>query len=79
MADCCVGPTVGNLDNDPRGFVDIVDLTLMTDHLFITFPELICPATANLDGDPLGVVDIVDLTAFIAHLFITFEPLPSCP
>lgn len=74
---CCNG-TVGNVTADAGEVVDIADLTLLIDHLFINFPPLDCPAEGNVDGDPQGAVDIADLTALIDHLFINFPALPSC-
>ena len=72
---CCVDGT-GNIDGD--GGIDIADLTVLIDHLFINFPELICPDEANVDGDPAGNVDIADLTKLIDHLFISFVPVADC-
>lgn len=77
VATCCQG-SVGNVDFDDAGIVDISDLTLLIDHLFINFPPLLCDDEANIDGDPEGTVDIADLTLLIDHLFINFPPLSSC-
>lgn len=74
---CCKN-RVGNVDNDPGDVVDIADLTLLVDYLFITFPPLPCIKEANCDGDPSGVVDIADLTALVDNLFISFAQLPLC-
>jgi hypothetical protein len=77
VCGCCVGNT-GNVDGDPGDIVDIADLTVLIDHLFITFVGLTCAEEGNVDGDPGGVVDIADLTALIDHLFITFPPTAPC-
>jgi len=74
---CCVGIT-GNVDNDPSLNVDIADLTLLIDHLFINFVPLVCDDAANIDGDLAGTVDIADLTKLIDHLFINFTPTSNC-
>lgn len=64
----------GNVDGDLQGKVDIADLTLMIDHLFINFPPLTCgAASGNVDGQ--GNIDIADLTFLIDHLFINFPEL----
>jgi len=74
-ACCCIGG-VGNIDYE--GGVDLADLSLLIDHLFINLPILECPAEADIDRS--GGIDIADLTALIDHMFITVgPPLPPCP
>ena len=73
----CVG-TTGNVDCDLMERVDIGDLTVLIDHLFINFPPLECPDEGNVDGDPEGIVDVADLTSLIDHLFINFPPTAVC-
>ena len=66
----------GNLDCDPGNTVDIADLTILIDHLFINFEPLCSPlGLSNVDCDPNNTVDIADLTVLIDHLFINFTPL----
>ena len=72
----CVG-TVGNLDCDPGDEVSLGDLSVLIDHLFVSFDPVCCPAESNLDDQP-GVA-LGDLTVLIDHLFVTFAPLPPCP
>ncbi|RKX23787.1 MAG: hypothetical protein DRP45_09670 [Candidatus Zixiibacteriota bacterium] len=74
--NCCIGIR-GNADCDPTDLVDGSDLTVLINHLFITYDPLCCEAEAELDGYP--GIDAVDLTIMINHLFITYEPLPECP
>lgn len=73
----CIG-TAGNVDCDLLERVDIGDLTVLIDHLFINFPVLECPDEGNVDGDPEGIVDVADLTLLIDHLFINFTPTAPC-
>ena len=75
---CCCEQDTGNIDGDAIGNIDIADLTLLIDHLFINFPSLDCTGKANVDGDTQGTIDIADLTFLIDHLFINFPSLP-CP
>lgn len=75
--NCCAGIT-GNVDCDPNGAVDIADLSVMIDHMFISFTPLCCGAEANTDGDPEGVVDISDLSRLIDFLYINLAPLSAC-
>ncbi|RMH01685.1 MAG: hypothetical protein D6706_01510, partial [Chloroflexi bacterium] len=74
---CCIGAS-GNVNADPEDATDVADLTLLVDHLFISFAALPCPDEANINGDPGGTVDISDLTALIDHLFISFTPTAPC-
>lgn len=61
-------------DIDGSGTIsDVGDLTLLVDHLFITYADLPNIAVANIDGQ-VGV-DIGDLTTLVDHLFITFTPI----
>ncbi len=75
---CCIGLT-GNVDADPDELIDIDDLTVLIQYLFIPpFPLPACMDEANMDGDLEGNVDIGDLTALIDYLFITFTPPAEC-
>lgn len=74
-ACCCLG-TTGNVDCDPAQQIDIADLTLLVDHLFISNPSLCCAIEGNIDGN--GNVDIADLTYLVDHLFINLPALPVC-
>ena len=74
---CCIGIS-GNIDADPEDFVDLADLTLLIDYLFISFNIPECMAEANIDGDHESVVDLGDLTALIDYLFISFTPPAMC-
>jgi hypothetical protein len=78
VVSCCVGST-GNVDFDPMDGVDIADLTVLVDHLFISFQPLACPGEANIDGSVTQTPDIGDLTALVDHLFISFAPTAICP
>lgn len=72
---CCEPPTVGNINC--AGIIDIGDVTVMIQNLFITLANPCCLEEADIDMS--GVVDIGDLTSLIASLFITLLPLPACP
>jgi len=74
---CCIGIS-GNIDADPEDFIDLADLTLLIDYLFISFNIPECMAEANVDGDHESVVDLGDLTALIDYLFISFTPPAMC-
>jgi len=81
---CCSGETVGNMDGDPTPPVDMGDLTILIDMLFLTLLPIECLPEADVDlsGAPLPEVldiDMGDLTILIDHLFLTLAPLPACP
>ena len=73
---CCVGGT-GNVNCDPADNVDVADLSVLIDHMFITHEPLCCRDEADVNHD--GRNDISDLTKLINHLFITFESIGPCP
>ncbi len=80
---CCVGTSVGNMDC-VAGVVDMGDLTILIDHLFISLDPLCCVDEGDVDlsgqPEPLPAdVDMGDLTVLIDHLFISLNPLPACP
>lgn len=63
----CVG-TTGNLNCDNS--VDISDLVLLINYLFIDFQRPPCFAEANIDGMGGVEPDVSDLTALINYLFV---------
>lgn len=74
-ATCCIG-TVGNVDCDGAQNVDIGDLTVLVDNLFVSFAPLCCSDEADLDHN--GSIDIGDLTLLVDNLFVSFTPLAGC-
>jgi hypothetical protein len=77
IAGCCCRGTRGNVDCDFNDIVDIVDLSILIDHLFISLSPLPSVDEANVDG--LEEIDISDVTRLIDFLYISFLPLPGCP
>jgi len=76
---CCTGRR-GHVDCDGRGFVDMGDLVLMIDHLYLSLNPLCCMEAGNVDGSQGGMmIDSGDLTIFIDHLFLSLQPLILCP
>lgn len=66
LGEIWVPADAGDLNGDQQ--VDIADLTMLIDYLFITFTPLADPAAADANND--CTIDIADLTAMIAYLFI---------
>jgi len=83
--ECCIGSR-GNVLLEPDCVasdqdVDIADLQMIIDHLFINFTPICCVDEADIGPPeaPDGSVDVLDLQIMIDHLFINFTPLPDCP
>ncbi|MCP4685222.1 MAG: hypothetical protein GY867_07200, partial [bacterium] len=76
IVPCCIG-VVGNIDCDPSQIVDITDVGVLVDNLFLTLTPLCCYEEANIDF--AGVVDVTDLQALIDNQFLTLTPMPPCP
>lgn len=74
---CCQGLT-GNVDQDASNQVNLTDLTLLVNSLFVTFDTLPCPEAANVSGDLAGDVNLTDVTALTNSLFVTFESTAAC-
>ncbi len=80
-AACCVG-NVGSVASMPDCLdvdqtVDITDIQLIVDHLFMSLSALCCEAEGDVDLS--GSIDIIDLQLLIENQFITLDPLPTCP
>jgi hypothetical protein len=78
---CCIGFR-GNVDGSVDEEPSLGDLTVLIDHLFISFEDLPCWQEANVDESiPEGPssVSLGDLTVLIDHLFISFATMPPCP
>ncbi|MCP4683956.1 MAG: hypothetical protein GY867_00780, partial [bacterium] len=80
---CCAG-TTGDLNCGQDG-VDISDVQILIDHLFLELTPLCCETSANLNYPGAGMtswddlVDITDLSILIDNQFLTLSPLPPCP
>lgn len=76
---CCQDFT-GNVNGSADDVTDISDLTMLVNHLFVTYDPLPCPAEANTAGGEWfeGPIDISDLTRMVNHLFVTFENTDYC-
>jgi hypothetical protein len=66
----------GNVDCDYEQRVDIADITMLIDYLFISRTSLCCEGEANCDGLP--GIDIGDVTRLIDFLFISRTPPSPC-
>jgi len=76
-SSCCQGESMGNMDCDSEEVVDIADIQILVDHLFLSLEPLCCFDEADLDLS--GEVDVTDLSILIDNQFLTLTPLPPCP
>ncbi|MCB2229483.1 VCBS repeat-containing protein [bacterium] len=74
---CCVG-SLGNVDADSSGAVDITDLTTLVDWLFSGVP-LPCPLAGNVNADPLDRIDLSDLIFLVNRVFLGGPAPDPCP
>ena len=65
--------TLGDMDHNHE--VSLADLTLLIDHLFVSFQPLVPAKTGDLNGD--CSVSLGDLTKMIDHLFVSFAPITA--
>lgn len=72
VCECGSGFT-GDVNLD--GNRSLTDLTLLANHLFVTFVPLPCPPMGNATGDAACALNLTDLTAMVNHLFVTFDPI----
>lgn len=76
----CFGGCRGNIDGSADEMVDITDLQVLVDYVYIQGVEP--PVVGEADVAPLdgadGIVDISDVSALVDHLFLTLKPLPTC-
>lgn len=71
-----LGGVCGNVNNDPNGQVNLTDLTVLVNHLFVTFVPLPDPFVADVNCDTN--INLTDLTRLVNFLFVTFQPLACC-
>jgi hypothetical protein len=76
-ASCCTGQR-GNIDCSADNTIDIGDLTVLIDFLYVSNAPLCCADEANTDNDPLAQVDIGDLTALVNFLYVSGSALAMC-
>jgi hypothetical protein len=79
--ECCGQYTQGmsgNIDCDPLGRRQLVDITLLIDHLYLSKRPLCCAENANTNGDLDGEINLADITKLIAHIYTTKEPTALC-
>lgn len=74
----CCRELTGNVDCDPGDHVDISDLSVLVDNLYVSFTPLCCKAEANVDGSVDGNIDISDLSALVDYLYVSFTPPAPC-
>jgi hypothetical protein len=79
---CCVG-AVGNVDGDPDDRVELADVALLVDYLFISGGSLSCWPEADIDQSGVDnsgpeSISLSDIARLIDHLYISGQPLAQC-
>jgi hypothetical protein len=75
-SNCCPeGESRGDINGD--GNIGLTDVTLLNNHLFVTFEPVPCFEATDVNAN--GVVTLTDVTVLINYLFVTFVPPPDCP
>ncbi len=82
LSTCCEG-LVGNVNMSAGDAPTIGDVSLLIDHLFISFTEPVCLPEADVNqsggAEPTRLdISIGDISLLIDHLFINFVPIPYC-
>jgi hypothetical protein len=79
--NCCglyTGGVTGNIDCDPDGLRQLVDITMLIDHVYLRKLPLCCTANANTNGDAEGSITLVDITTLIDHVYIHKNETAPC-
>jgi hypothetical protein len=74
---CCMDAT-GNASNDASHDVNLTDLTILVNALFVSFGEIPCRAEANVSGDANCDITLTDISVLVNHLFVAFDPVAIC-
>lgn len=75
---CCVGEYAGNTDCDPLDVRNLVDITRLIDHIYLSKEELCCEGEGNVDGDAEGIINLADVTRLIDHVYLSKAPVAAC-
>lgn len=73
---CCIGH-LGNLDGDPEGNVDISDLTILVDYLFMGGQIELCDTVVDANAD--GEISIIDVVYMVEYMFYEGVEPDYCP
>lgn len=71
---CCAAR--GNVDSDPDGIINIMDLLYLVNHLFGVGAAPPCPPQADLNGDDLW--DIADVVYLVNYMFSSGPAPVTC-
>jgi hypothetical protein len=69
----------GNIDCDPGGIINILDIITLINFKYKDQRPLCCLDVANVDGDPEGNTDLLDILALIDNVYISGAPTALNP
>jgi len=81
VTPCCglyTGGLTGNTNCDPEGRRDILDITVLIDHVYISQRDLCCPANGNLDPSNGEMINLADITRLIDFVYISHAETAPC-
>lgn len=78
---CCglyTGGYTGNTNCDVEGRRDMIDITTLIDHVYISHRELCCRANGDIDPKNGELINLSDITRLIDHIYINKAETPFC-
>jgi hypothetical protein len=79
---CCglyTGGYTGNTDCSTDGELNLSDITVLVDHVYLSHKALCCPENGNVDGSTDGEITLNDITRLIDNVYVSQTPTAPCP
>jgi hypothetical protein len=80
VVSCCglyTGGHTGNTNCDPAGNLDLVDITTLIDHVYLSKKPLCCPENGDINANGLGP-DLADIARLIDAVYLSKKPTEPC-
>ena len=78
VCDACCVTLTGNVNADSEGRVNLSDITLLIDHIYVSGRPLCCPPAANTSGDLEGKLNLSDVTALVDFVYVSGTAPADC-
>lgn len=78
---CCGrynGGYTGNVNCDDQGKVNLTEIIILIDHVYLAKQPLCCMANGNTDGDLDNKINLADITRLIDHVYISKTRTAAC-
>jgi len=79
---CCGRYTdgfTGNTDCSTDGSLKLSDITILIDHVYISYKPLCCHENGNVNGSLDGAITLNDITRLIDRIYLNYTPTAPCP